>query len=1367
MPELLKRIARLLNRPEVGAVSELRDLGMMGAGGHLVDSTLGKGSWLLMAFVLLVLFSPMPNKASWGVGNILILLGVYALYVLALEVSSRLFSTAYDRRGFRVGRIIVNVVTVSGFIYFSRGAGGYFWSLYLLPILQASIYLHRRGANVVVGAILSSYWLACLSSGGADDSSFYTLIAINCLILLLLAVAFRRLFKAAKESRQIEYDILESLRQISLAQVDQESLLRLTIQRAVHLLKAKGGGIYEYDAHREELTVIADCGGKQSIVGHRLKKGMGMAGRVVEDGEAMAVEDYGTWPHRCPELEPNLFRAVVEVPLVQQERVIGVLYVTHEEQGRKFTERDQQLLLLFANHAAVIIGNVKTFEKSMKNVAQLELLNRISSRISLASTLDEILQVTLNEALETIGVNDGSVMVFDALTGELEIKAWLVAGVFKNSALHKRFNPGTGIAGQVALTLEPYNCRDTDADNRYVASDTGRRLRSILSVPILSNNNLLCIINADSLEPHRFKDGDVELFSIVASHVAAAIESVKLREVGVSLSSLSVEALYAKIVESAYTLIGADAAGLFIKDDDTQEVVRVAAYPPEQEPGGGRARQNGLTRLVLTTGNKITIPDAQNDERVKPRVKQQGVKTLIGVPLIAQLNSGDDSEPRTIGVLFASTRKARMFGAREEQILYSLANQAVVAIMQARLYKAVLQERDLLKKSLRFQRSLLESAIDAVIAIDRESNITEFNTSAEKTLGYTREEVLGKNVAFLYTREDDARDIMHRLLDVKNKRRLIDYYTSARTKSGEDVPVRLSACLLEDGSVGFFRDQRTVEAIRQHNEYLRGLLAAGRAITELDDLPRILETTVSGATETLRADLVRLYAYDEQTCAFSPISLTQAAHVNRPDAATDVLPNLAGLVAGGDVHFSTAAQQDELVGLEFAIAERLQAVAAGPLKVRDRTVGVMLCGYRHLHYFSDEEQVMVRLFMSDAAIAIETSRMYEEMHHDAERLDKLYKISLDLTTEQPSFEAALQTMLDRTCKLIGAEYGALSIISPSGKLHPFIHSGVDEGLAKRLTPPVGHGLLRTILQEDEVINEQDIEHSSHFTGFKHSEHPKIKSFLGRSIIVKGKPVGNIYLGNKKGADRFSAEDEYMLGLLASHASSIKQIFDAQKEQSANLAITNAAILLSQLARVAKVRGGILSGELSQLKAVVPPGSHLQILEKVIGEIRRLDSPILELQAELEKELAELVVLDKLFFDIARRPDIRSRVVLDIDVPPVSLVKGNKLLLELACSILIENAIKAVESTGKPGTVSVRCKIEDGIVQGTITDTGRGIPEEARADLFARPTASRKGRRSYASYLVGMIMLLHKGYIDVQSTGQSGTTIEFRLPERRD
>jgi PAS domain S-box-containing protein len=1366
MSEQFERVAKALARPEVGAVSELRALKVVPASGWLLGGTLSKGSWLLVAFVLIALSLPLPDKASWGVKAILFVLIAYLLYVVALEVSSRLFTKVYDRAPFRAVRIAVNVVAVSALLYFSLGARSYFWFLYSLPILQAGIYLHQRAAMLTACAVIASYWLICLTAGGVGAAD-YALVTSNCLALLLLAAALRRLLDAARKARQAEFERMNDLRLTALdiaVEMNEKGVLKTTIQRAVQLLGARGGGVYEYDSESEVLEVAADwdSGGKQSIVGHRLQKGEGMAGRVAASGQPMIVDDYRTWPHRCPDLEPDLFRAVVEVPLVDKGGITGVLYVTDDAEGRTFTETDQQTLALLASHAAIIISNVKTFEESRHNITQLELLNRISEKVSLAGTVEEVLKITLAEALEAVGARDGSIMVFDPKTGELEIKAWMVDGEFWNSTLHKRFNPNEGIAGHVASTLAPHNCRDTERDPFYAPSHTGRRLRSMLSVPIFSKDKLLCIINADSLEPNIFEDEDVRLFSMVGSHIAAAVESVKLRELGVSLSSLPLEGLYAKIVESGYTLAGTDSVTLFVRSDDGEEVVRVATYPPGVEAGWGDARPDGLARLVLQTGNEIAIDDVQNDERVKKSVRQHGLRSLLGIPVKARSDGSDGSEPRTIGALFAGTRKARTFDAHEVQLLYTLANQAAAAIMQARLYKAVLQERDQLNKNLSFKESLLASAIDAVIAIDREGRITEFNTSAEKTLGYLKGEVLGKDVSFLYASEEDARDIMRRLRDPRNKRRLIDYYTYARAKSRELIPVRLSAYLLEGGSVGFFRDQRTVEAIRRHNEHLGGLLAAGRALTESKDLAEILETTVKGAAQTLKADLVSLYSYDPRAGTFSPTPAAQVPPVRVPASVPP--PNLGGLIAAGDVHFSNDAQEDDLVGKEFARATGLRAVIAGPLRVRESVVGVMLCGYAEQRHFSDEEQVMVRLFMSDAAIAIETARIYEELHGDAATLKELYKVSLSLTTEL-SFKDALQMLLDRACKMTRARYGALGILSPSGKIHPFVHSGVDEELAKRLSPPSAHGgMLGRLLHPEEILNVEDVRKSTYFTTFKHEEHPEITSFLGRAIVIGGQGVGNIYLGNKEGAAKFTARDRDVLGFLANQVSSIKQVFDAQEAASAKLAITIASMLLKQLAHAAREVGSHLASQLLTLEGTVPPGPHKENLDRAVADIRLLDTYILNIQSDIEKQLTEVVVLNKLFYDIARRPGFSSK--LEIDIPTALWVKGNRLLLELACSILIENAVKAVEKAGGHGIVSVKCELSDREVLGTVTDTGCGIPKDMAPGLFAGPVGNRNNMKRYGSTLVGMIMRLHGGYIGVQSTRRGETIIEFRLPKGR-
>jgi PAS domain S-box-containing protein len=1346
----------------VGAVGELQDLRVIKIGHRWIDRIPVYGSWLLIALVALCFLLPLPNKAAWDTGSITVILIVYSVYVLALEFYSRIFPAAYDRLLIRILRVFVNLIVISALVYFSSGARSYFWCLYALPIFQANIYLRTSAAVSVIAITLSSYWLVSLipSAPSGTSAEDYAFLFTNSLILLLLAVALYWLFGAARESRKLEYEVMESLRLIALdiaAQLDQESLLKTIIQRAVEMLNAKGGGIYECNHEQGELTVVADWGGKQSIVGHKLKKGDGMAGRVMESGNAMVVDDYSTWPLRCPALEPDLFRAVVEVPLAQSEHIIGVLYVTDDEKGRTFTERDTHLLSLIASHAAITISNVKAFDESRKNIAQLELLSQISAEIDNAITLDHILEATLREALKAVNTSDGSIMIFDPRTNELEIKAWLVDGELKNSNLHKRFSLEQGIAGYVAATRKPYNCKDTLLDKRYLASHTRRSLRSILSVPIISNDNLLCIINADSKEPNWFKDSAIELFSILGGQVATAIESLKLQEVSLSLSSLPLEDLYVKIVESAYTLIGADVVTLFLKDSDTDKIVRAAVYPPAEETNVDDIREDGLTKEIIKTNKHISINDAQHDERVKPEMKLRGVKAVIGVPLTVRLNSGSGEEFQTLGVLFLSTQKERPFGKREMQILYSLANPAAIAIMQARLYKKVLLKRD-------FQQSLLESAFDAIIAIDKESIIQEFNASAERVLGYKKDEVIGKNVAFLYEDQEDAREIMRLLLDEKNKGRLINYYTYTRTKTEGVIPIRLSASLMENGSVGFFRDQREIEMMRQHIEHLRGLHVTGQAIVELDDLEKIFETTVAGAIETLQADVVYMYYYDQK-----PGDIRMHTIKHGSDQEVELPAPLKEALAGGSVHFSEDAQADALVG-DFARRVGLRAVAAGSLRVRDKTLGVMICGYRNRHPFDDEEQIMIRLFMSEAAIAIEAAIATEqakELHQYTELLNKLYDLSLAFTTEL-KMETELQNLLNSALTFTGAQYGALGIIHPhpSRKVDPFIHSGVKPDVAKRLPPPRGHGLLGKLLQEDEVINVQDIQQRHGFTGFEHDEHPEITSFLGRPIVFKGRPIGNIYLGNKKGADRFSANDVKILGLLANHASRIITNFRVQQQTSIKEAITIASTLLSQLAHAAGEESRMISAELDSLSNTLPSGAHREILDRVSTQIRKLDSPILELLAGVQKRMSELFDLDQIFYDIAGKPEIRPRVPLSIDIPPACSIRGNKQLISIACRILIENALKATEKAGSADSIVVKCKIEKGQVLGVITHRGRSIPEKVQPDLFKSAVTDDRGEQRHASFIVGMIMRLHEGDVSIQETGPQGTTIDFWLPLAR-
>jgi PAS domain S-box-containing protein len=114
-----------------------------------------------------------------------------------------------------------------------------------------------------------------------------------------------------------------------------------------------------------------------------------------------------------------------------------------------------------------------------------------------------------------------------------------------------------------------------------------------------------------------------------------------------------------------------------------------------------------------------------------------------------------------------------------------------------------------------FQK-LVESCPDIIIAVDKQGTIIFYNDGARRNLGFSPEEVLGKNVLEIYPSIDEARKVMAamRTDEVESKGRVSNFETIFKTKQGERIPVAISASIIYDesdkeaGSIGFAKDIR-------------------------------------------------------------------------------------------------------------------------------------------------------------------------------------------------------------------------------------------------------------------------------------------------------------------------------------------------------------------------------------------------------------------------------------------------------------------------------------------------------------------------------------------------------------------------------
>ncbi|MDY6950616.1 MAG: response regulator [Thermodesulfobacteriota bacterium] len=142
-----------------------------------------------------------------------------------------------------------------------------------------------------------------------------------------------------------------------------------------------------------------------------------------------------------------------------------------------------------------------------------------------------------------------------------------------------------------------------------------------------------------------------------------------------------------------------------------------------------------------------------------------------------------------------------------------------------------------LQKAHDFQTNLIQNSIDGIIAADEDGTVLVFNQGAEELTGYSASDVVGKmHIDEIYP--PDVGKTVHETLHSAaygGKNRLVNYETLLISKSGEEIPVRISgAALFEDGKatgiVCFFQDLREVKRLQRELIQSERLSAIGQAV---------------------------------------------------------------------------------------------------------------------------------------------------------------------------------------------------------------------------------------------------------------------------------------------------------------------------------------------------------------------------------------------------------------------------------------------------------------------------------------------------------------------------------------------------------
>src|SRR4051812_13111780 len=154
---------------------------------------------------------------------------------------------------------------------------------------------------------------------------------------------------------------------------------------------------------------------------------------------------------------------------------------------------------------------------------------------------------------------------------------------------------------------------------------------------------------------------------------------------------------------------------------------------------------------------------------------------------------------------------------------------------------------------------------------------------------------------------------------------------------------------------------------------------------------------------------------------------------------------------------------------------------------------------------------------------------------DGERLERLLEAGRGLLADM-DLGLVLDRLLDLARELTGARYAALGILDERrNELAQFLTVGIDEETHQAIGDlPRGRGILGVLIEDPRPLRLHDVNADPRSYGFP-PDHPRMTSFLGTPVLIRGQAWGNLYLTGKVGGGDFDEADEASAVVLAEWA----------------------------------------------------------------------------------------------------------------------------------------------------------------------------------------------------------------------------------------
>jgi signal transduction histidine kinase/AmiR/NasT family two-component response regulator len=343
----------------------------------------------------------------------------------------------------------------------------------------------------------------------------------------IIGGAIERAFLYLENVKRLEEQrTLFAVSQEIASKLELQVILQKIIGKAVELLEGESGEIVLWDGRKQNYATAIVQGVSESLIGRELASPSdGIVGEIITNKVSVQFHDYEHHPRRWKELDPYHLKEVVGVPLSVREMIIGAMVIGTSDSHRHFQQKDVDLLLNFANQAAIAIGNAKLYEDSLEKIKQLTTLYEVGKTLSSTLDLDELLQKALELLRDRFGYQLCVFLLLDQEKKELYVKQ--IIGRDLEEVRELRFRVGVdGMVGWVAKQGEFLYVPDVSKDSRYLVALPS--IRSEAAFPLKIRDQVIGVLDIESEKLSGFDEEDLKVLSSLASQISVFIENAQL-----------------------------------------------------------------------------------------------------------------------------------------------------------------------------------------------------------------------------------------------------------------------------------------------------------------------------------------------------------------------------------------------------------------------------------------------------------------------------------------------------------------------------------------------------------------------------------------------------------------------------------------------------------------------------------------------------------------------------------------------------------------------------------------------------------------------------------------------------------------------